>query len=41
MREYLRSNNEDQRPLVWTKGVDEILDLEKVHRGREALPKTI
>ena len=38
LRDYLLSYNEDPRPLVWTKTVDEIL--EKVHRGREALPKT-
>jgi transposase len=38
LREYLLSYNETPRPLVWTKTVDEIL--EKVHRSREALPKT-
>ena len=38
IREYLRSYNENPRPLVWTKTVDEIL--EKVHRSREALPTT-
>ena len=38
LRDYLRSYNEDPRPLVWTKTVDEIF--EKVHRGREALSKS-
>ena len=38
LREYLHSYNENPCPLVWTKTVDEIL--EKVHRSREALPKT-
>lgn len=37
LREYLRSYNENPRPLVWTKSVDGIL--EKVGRGRAALPK--
>ena len=37
LRDDLLSYNEDPRPLVWTKAVDEIL--EKVHRSREALPK--
>ena len=37
LREYVLSYNENPRPLVWTKTVDEIL--EKVHRGREAVPK--
>ena len=36
LREYLHSYNENPRPLVWTKAVDEIL--EKVGRGRAALP---
>ena len=31
LREYLHRYNENPRPLVWTKTVDEIL--EKVHRG--------
>ena len=35
LREYLDSCNENPRPLVWTKTVDEIM--EKVHRGRAAL----
>ena len=38
LREYLRSYNEDPRPLVWTKTVDEILD--KVHRGRAVLTES-
>ena len=38
LRDYLLSYNKNPRPLVWTKTVDEIL--EKVHRSREALPKT-
>ena len=38
LRDYLLSYNENPRPLVWTKTVDEIL--EKVHRSREALPNT-
>ena len=38
LREYLRSYNENPRPLVWTKAVEEIL--EKVGRGRAALSGT-
>ena len=38
LREYLRSYNENPRPLVWTKTVDEIL--EKVHRARAALAES-
>ena len=38
LRDYLLSYNENPRPLVWTETVDEVL--EKVHRSREALPKT-
>ena len=35
LREYLHSYNENPRPLVWTKTVEEIV--EKVQRGRAAL----
>ena len=35
LREYLKTYNEDPRPLVWTKSVAEIM--EKVDRGRAAL----
>ena len=38
LREYLQSYNENPRALVWTKTVEEIV--EKVRRGRAALPKT-
>ena len=38
LREYLRSYNENPRPLVWTKSIEEIL--EKVGRGRAALSGT-
>ena len=38
LREYLRSYNENPRPLVWTKAVEEIL--EKVGRGRSTLSGT-
>ncbi len=38
LREYLRSYNENPRPLVWTKAVDGIL--EKVHRGRRTLTES-
>ena len=38
LREYLHSYNENPRPLVWTKTVEEIL--EKVRRGRVALSGT-
>ena len=38
LRQYLNSYNDDPRPLVWTKTVDEIV--EKIHRTRTALPKT-
>ena len=35
LREYLKTYNEDPRPLVWTKSVAQIM--EKVERGRKAL----
>ena len=35
LRDYLLCYNENPRPLVWKKTVDEIL--EKVHRGRATL----
>ena len=35
LREYLKTYNEDPRPLVWTKSVDQIM--RKVERGRAAL----
>ena len=38
LREYLHSYNEDPRPLVWTKSVEEIL--EKVRCGQAALSGT-
>ena len=38
LREYLRSYNENPRPLVWTKSIEEVL--EKVGRGRAALSGT-
>ena len=38
LREYLRTYNEDPRPLVWTKTVEQIV--EKVGRARAALPET-
>ena len=37
LHQYLNSYNDDPRPLVWTKTVDEIV--EKIHRTRTALPK--
>ena len=37
LREYLRTYNEDPRPLVWTKSVAQIM--EKVERGRAVLAK--
>ena len=38
LREYLQSYNDNPRPLVWTKTIDNIL--EKVHRGRGTLTET-
>ena len=38
LRQYLNSYNDDPRPLIWTKTVDEIV--EKIHRTRTAFPKT-
>ena len=38
LRDYLYSYNENPRPLVWTKTVEEIV--EKVQRGRVALHAT-
>ena len=38
LREYLQSYNENPRPLMWTKTLEEIV--EKVRRGRVALPKS-
>ena len=38
LRDYLLSYNDNPRPLVWTKAVDEILD--KVHRGRAVLTES-
>ena len=38
LREYLQNYNENPRPLVWTKSVEEIV--EKVRRGRTVLSQT-
>ena len=38
LREYLQNYNENPRPLVWTKTVEEIV--EKVRRGRAVLSET-
>ena len=38
LREYLESYNENPRVLVWTRSVEEILEM--VRRGRAELPKT-
>ena len=38
LREYLHNYNENPRPLVWTKSVEEIV--EKVRRGRTVLSET-
>lgn len=38
LKDYLNTYNENPRPLVWTKSVEEIM--KKVSRGRKALTTT-
>ena len=37
--DYIKANNQDPKPFIWTKSADDII--EKVNRGRKALQETL